>query len=195
MNKLITITVIFFMILVGYTAFPTNSLAQDPENAVMAGIILNPIGSIVMGEFERRLNDKITIAARVGQIDYDVDYDEDGGTTNETGDGPGIECVFRLYPGQALKGFYFGGAVGFWNTDWEWKWKGSGSSTQTGSGSSTALDINFTLGGKIYVAPDKVFIDPSFTIGNFFADSNGKTGEVDEVGIYAGIGIAVGFAF
>ena len=193
-RSLLTAIIIFSVVICGL-ALPDISHAKDNQNAVTFGGVANIVGSVILVEYERVVADKVSIAARLGNFSYEVEYDEGVGTTTESGDGPGAEGVFRFYPGGGLNGFYIGGALGVWSVDWDWEWKATGYATEKGSGSSTTVDLNFTLGGKINLGSDRVYIDPSFTVGNFFAETHGKTGESDEIGLYAAIGLGIGITF
>ncbi|MFQ5585250.1 MAG: hypothetical protein ACE5GF_00260 [Thermodesulfobacteriota bacterium] len=200
MRRFVSAALVFFLVFLGWLASPDKSYAEGNQNAVNIGAATVIIGSVVYVEYERAINEKISLAGRVGALSYDVDYDEDGGTTNETGDGTGVVASVRFYPthdlqGNNFEGFYLGGGVGVWSVDWEWEWTHSTFATETGSGSSTALDLNFNLGWKIPLGSDRVYIDPNIALGNLFISTESKSGDSDEVGLYAAAGLAVGITF
>jgi hypothetical protein len=178
-----------------------SAQAAGPTNSIRAAALINPIGNVRMVEYEKMFADKVSIGARVGALSYD--YDD--GDYEEEGDGTGAEFLVRLYPGgDGFKGFYFGGAVGYWKTDWEWRedfWTPAGVWIE---GKSESLNLNVGVGWKIPLAGNKLYIDPSITIGNYF-DLDSETDaqwrgtvyddENEELGFYVAGGIAVGFNF
>lgn len=176
-------------------------MAGGPSNTVRAAGYINPVGNVRAVEYEKMFNDKISIGARVGALTYDYDDSE----YRERGDGNGAEFLVRLYPqGDGFKGFYFGGAVGIWQTDWEWKedfytppgvWIG---------GESESVNLNVGVGWKIPLAGNKMYIDPSVSIGNYIVidsqtDSQWRgtiyDDEEPELGFYVAAGVAFGFNF
>lgn len=133
-------------------------------------------GAVGYAEYERGVSDNLGLALRLGTLSYD--YDD--GYYWEEGDGPGFEASLRFYPSEALKGFYIGGGLGVWFTEWDWREAGF-----SGSGESTSTELHLVLGGRL---GDKVQFNPSFQLGNFLSSDA-------ELGIYAFVGAAIGVKF
>ena len=174
--------------------FQTNSYALEGDNSIKFTGGFNNVGSLFLVDYERMIADQFAVGGRVGFIDYEV---EDGSYT-ENGDGNGLEATFRWYPkADGFNGFFIGGALGFWNTDWSWT--DPNDSPTRGSGSSFAFNINFNLGWKFGFGSSPVYIEPSLIAGNFFSiDTTDDTGTEEyesDLGIYAALALAIGFTF
>lgn len=191
MNKTlayVSLIIVYAIISIG---LPSSSMAQ-PKNIVSLGGLVNPIGSVVGIQYEREISPFLSIGGFIGQLEYDVEYDEDGGTTTEEGDGMGFQVLVFFHLGdRGMDGFYFGPGIGMWNTDWEWRWEHDTYNDETGDGSSTVIDLNFRLGYKFNLASDKFVIDPNLQVGNYSSDSDGG----DELGAYIGVGVLFGYAW
>lgn len=173
---------------------PINAHAVEGDNSIKFTAAFNPVGGIFLLDYERMIANKFSVGGRVGAIDYETD----DGSYNEKGDGNGIEATFRWYArGEGFSGFFLGAGLGYWNTDWTWT--DPYDTPNKGSGSSTAVDVNFTLGWKIGFGSSPVYFEPSIIAGNFFSvttDSDtGSDSNESQLGLYAGVGLAIGFAF
>jgi hypothetical protein len=139
-------------------------------------------GAVGFAEFERLLSDRLGLAFRAGVLDYE--YDD--GDNLEEGDGPGVEAAVRFYlGGTAPEGFYLGGGLGVWFTEWTYIDDYPYSYRRAGSGDSTSLEVHFALGAHFAVA-DKVMLTPAFQIGSFISSDS-------ELGPYMLLGASVGF--
>lgn len=175
-----------FMAVLGVVAL---AMLMAPASALAEGNILSfgfgggssfdSEGVVAYAEYERVLSDRMGLAIRAGVIDYE--YDD--GDYFEEGDGPGVEAALRFYmSGDAPNGFYLGGGLGVWFTEWTYI---DYFPLQTGSGDSTSLEVHFALGARFNVG-DTVILTPSFQIGSFISSDS-------ELGPYALLGFSVGF--
>lgn len=193
------------MFCVGIGAVSDSAFAQADNSINVRGVGLlgaDIAASVGFLEYERVLKDNLAVFGRIGQLSYE--YDDD--VYVEEGDGPGFEAGIRFYPsGEGMKGFYLGGSLGYWDTEWDWI-DDQGEPYETrGSGSSTAINATFELGGRFNLGSESVSLIPSAHIGNFFsvedecvvtqgpatACDSGET----ELGLYAVVGLALGFAW
>jgi len=180
-----------------------SAQAAGPTNSIRGAILVNPVGNVRAVEYEKMFNDRISIGARVGALTYEYDesdYDEDG-------DGTGAEFLVRVYPGgDGFKGFYFGAAVGYWQTEWDFYETDFPFNYYYGSGETDSINVNVGVGWKIPLGSDRVYIDPSITVGNYFGISDESTyrdrfGIVytdqaeSELGVYVAGGVAIGVNF
>lgn len=173
-----------FMILTGMLM---TSVAGASDNSIRAGIMVNPVGTVPHVEYEHLVTDKLGIGARLGSITYTY---EDG-SYEEDGVGTGAEFILRYYPkGNGHNGFYIGGGVGFWNVAWEYT--DPEDTPVADEGTASAANINVNLGWKIPLGTDKVYIDPSIIVGNFFSLSSD---DAANLGFYLGGQVGVGFVF
>ena len=174
----------------GAAWLPASSYAND--NSIRGGFFVNPDGNILLVEYERMVADKFSLGARLATVDYD--YDD--GSYEEEGDGSGVEFVAKFFPqGEGFKGFYVGGGIGYWNTEWDWV--DPLDAPSFGKGESDTLNVNINLGWRILLGTEAVYLDPSFIIGNFIALSTDSTNNDDEAefGLYAGVGLSLGVTF
>jgi len=181
-------------LLVVNLAFQGNCAAVEGKNTVKLTGAFNPVGNLFMIDYERLLNDSISIGGRVATLNYEI---EDGSYT-EKGDGSGVEATFRWYPrSNGLNGFFLGAGLGYWETNWSWT--DPYDIPTSGDGTSESVDVNFTVGWKIGFGSAPVYFEPSVIVGQYIdvtTDSSyqGDVGKT-ELGFYAGVGLAIGFAF
>lgn len=164
-----------------------TATAAEYTNTVRAGFFVNPVGTVGAVEYEHLLGNRVSLGARLGYLDYD--YKD--GSYRETGNGPGAEFLVRFYPGgQGHRGFYIGGGIGYWNSDW--KWTDPNDTPTSDSGTGAAVNVNINIGWKIPLGSDRVYIDPNLAIGNFFSVNSDDTADL---GFYVAGGLSVGFNF
>lgn len=204
MKKIVVVAVGVLLCLAGVAA-PGAALAEDNSiNFGGMGIVApDASGSVFYGEYERLMNKNLSLFVRLGSLDYS--YDD--GEYTEDGDGPGIDVGVRRYSsGDGMKGFYFGGAVGIWTTDWTYTdtYYVTTSPYYSGKGDSTALKVDFEIGGRIPMGSSNWSFIPSFHIGSFIGvdDECNSTsvpgadcGVESEVGIYSLLGLGFGVEF
>ncbi len=202
MKKIVAVAVGVLFCLAGAAA---PALAQDQSINFGGMGLFGPdvSASVFYAEYERMLNDNHSMFIRLGSLDYD--YDD--GWYEEEGDGPGVDFGIRRYAsGDGMKGFFIGGTVGIWTTDWSYIDRDYAPASQyySGEGSSTALKIDFEIGGRIPMGSGNVSFIPSFHIGSFIGidDECNSTsvpgadcGNESEVGFYGLLGLALGVAF
>jgi hypothetical protein len=172
----------------------SHAYAGEGNNSIKFTAGFNPVGTIFLVDYERLIADKFSVGGRVGAIDYTV---EDGSYT-EDGNGNGIEATFRWYPrGEGFKGFFLGAGLGYWDTDWSWT--DPYDTPNKGSGSSAAVDVNFNVGWKIAFGRAPVYFEPSIIVGDFLSvttqSDTSTSGNESELGVYALVALAIGFAF
>jgi len=175
-----------FMAVLGVVALamliaPVTALAAD--NVISFGFggggAADSAGAVGYVEYERALGESVGLALRAGTLAYE--YDD--GWYWEEGDGPGMEAAVRFYTsGEALSGFYIGGGLGVWFTEWDYR---DTPSSPTLSGESTSVELHFALGARI---GDTVQFNPSFQLGHFVSSEA-------EMGLYVLAGASVGFPF
>jgi len=168
--------------------------ADNTQNAITLGIHGGggAGASAVAGtlEYERLMNDWLSIGVRVGGLSYDFEED----SYEESGDGTGIDAAVRFYfTSNGLEGPHVAIHLGVWQTDWEWT--DPTDSPRAGSGSSTSTNLSAAFGWKFRIG-DSFVLQPSLTVGDFLANSTDDTGtQEQELGFYAMVGVALGFAF
>jgi len=181
-------------IAVALLSFSSNSFAVEGNNSLKAGFLVNPIGYMLLFDYERMINDTFAVGGRVATVEYTWEEDP----YEEDGSGSGIEATFRWYTKrQGFNGFYLGGSVGFWSIDWDWT--DPTDSPTSGSGTSDVLNLMVNVGWKIGFGSSNWYVDPNIAIGNFFSLTTDSTYEPEEgeggIGFYAGAGVAIGVAF
>jgi len=156
-------------------------------------------------EYERLLGSRVAVFARGGSVSYT--YDD--GWYVEDGDPKGFDIGVRAYPmgGGAMKGFYVGGAIGSWKTEWTFTDDKGMSYESRGKGDSSSIRADIEVGGRFNLGTETVSLMPAFHIGHFFgsddtctytypASLHGRScGKESEVGIYGFFSLSVGVAF
>lgn len=187
------------------TAFPGSAFAKDNSINVGGVGMVGPdlSASVFLVEYERLMGNGISMFGRLGSLDYDFD----DGWYKEEGDGPGFDIGMRKYMGgDRMKGFYIGMTIGLWWTEWTYTDTDYAPSSQyySGEGESTAVKVDFEVGGRFPLGESSVSLIPSFHIGNFFSIDDTCTstsvpgadcGAESEVGFYGVFGLALGIGF
>jgi hypothetical protein len=177
------------------SAQPSNSI-----NLLGTGLVGPDILASVIGvEYERLLNDNMSIMGRFAKLDYEVD----DGEYEEDGDGTGFDVGVRFYPsGSGMRGFFLGGNLGVWRTDWTWiDDKGTVFAT-AGKGSTDSFKVEFEIGGRIPLGTEIVSLVPAARLGSFVGqDSTCKNydgsqcSQGTDTGFYVLLGLSLGIAF
>lgn len=177
-----------------------------PQNSINLGaggmVGPNTTASAFFIEYERLLGSRIAVFGRGGSVSYT--YDD--GTYVEDGDPKGFDIGVRAYPmGRGgMKGFYVGGALGYWKTDWTFTDDKGYTYEKRGKGDSSSVRADIEVGGRFNLGTETVSIMPAFHIGHFFSSSNsctytygasGTCNKDSEVGLYGFFALSVGIAF
>lgn len=170
-------------------AVPQLSSAAD--NAIAAGVLVNPIGSIKSISYERMVMPNISVGGRLSNINYDT-WD---GSYNEWGSGTGIELMASYhFNRKGYNGPYISLALGQANLDWSWY--DSSAVIKSGDGSSKLTSYTATFGWDFVMNSGKFVIRPSLMLGSFSGDAKDNTGTKNsEIGAVAGAGVAAVFLF
>lgn len=183
--------------LIAGVIYTGSVLAETPSNSFRVNAAGNGIGTITTIEYEHLVGSSVSLGVRIGAVDYDY-TENDTYDYDEAGEGNGVDFMFRMHPGgDGLSGFYFGANVGYWDVDWSSvEVYPPTSTTWYDSGSSQLLNLNFVIGGKILLGSEHVYIDPSVTLGNWFAISTDSYSNSEpRVGIFIAVGVAIGVNF
>lgn len=183
--------VIVCLLFISPFLFIAGSYAAEPINSIRAAGIANSFGIIRMIEYEKMINDKFSMGARFGLINYDY---EDG-SYEEKGEGEGADILLRLYPGgNGNSGLYFVSALGYWHVDWEYRDPLAIPSWDYGD--TGVLNLNIGAGWKIPMASYKMYIDLAVIMGNYFdLSTSARYDSEPKRGIYFASGLAVGMNF
>jgi hypothetical protein len=168
-----------------------HAVAQSARNAISVGAGIHPLGTVApVVQYERLLNDMVSIGGRFLRLDYT--YDD--GRYHETGDGTGGEILVHVYfRNQGFKGPYIAAGIGQFSVDWDWT--DPPSNPNRGSGKTSGAEVSATFGWKIPLTPN-FFLDPSITLGNFFGSAKDSTGSKEsQLGFYGAAMFKIGFTF
>lgn len=201
--------VVAAVILAGVCLAAPGSGYAAAKNSVNigAGGLVGPdlTASLFFAEYERLIAGKMALFVRGGQVHYS--YDD--GTYVEDGDPKGFDVGVRAYlTGHgAMKGFYIGGALGSWQTDWTFTDDKGTSYESQGKGDSSAVRADLEVGARLPLGSERVSLMPAFHLGHFFSSSSsceytspsylvGTPCDKDtQVGFYGFLSVAVGIAF
>lgn len=182
-------TKIFISLFIVYlfSGFQNNVFAAD--NAIHAGVLVNPIGSGLNIGYERMILPGVSIGGRFNTIGYDY-WD---GDYNEWGKGSGIELTVNYHlNNKGFDGPFIGAAIGQANVDWNWY--DYYSTPRSGYGKSKLTSFLGTFGWDINVG--NFVIRPSLILGSYSGTSNDNTGtKKSKIGAIAGAGIAAVLIF
>jgi hypothetical protein len=193
-----------FVLVVMALPGPAFAALDNSINIGAVGVIGPDLSaSAFLMEYERHLGGGMSVFGRVGVLDYSFD----DGWYKEDGNGPGFDVGIRKYMGgRGMKGFYLGGTLGIWKTDWTFTDTnyGSGSIYYSGKGDSTSLKVDLEVGGRFPLGSSPVALMPSFHVGHYFNIDSTCTstsvpgadcGNEGKVGFYGVFGLSMGIAF
>lgn len=167
-------------------ALAGSTFAQ--ENTFRVGGVLNPIASGFTVEYERLLGRYVSLGARYASISYE--WDEDG--EFEEGDITGFDVTFRHYwGGRGFRGWYWGAAIGRYESEWTWR-EGS----LSGSGTTDSTHVQAMVGYKHFFN-NNFYVDGYGMVGNWSGTSESTSGgsRETEIGAYFAVGVGLGIAF
>lgn len=184
-------------------ALPGGALAQM-KNSINLGVGFVPplgdtTGTVALVEYERLITRTLSVYGRGSYLKYNFD----DGTDEEDGKGTGVGVGVRFFPQGGMRGFYVGGGVGRYASKWDWKDnKGTASQTQ-GNGKTVSLQWGGEVGYRFSLG-ERVSLTPAFNIGSWLGASDTCTQTTPpsnncsrdgELGFYAAVSVALGFAF
>lgn len=186
-----------------------GTVFAEPTNSVNLGIgtgthVMPHCNAIILlAEYEHMLGPNVSILGRTSGLHYKFD----DGSYVEDGKPRGLDVGARYYfEGQGMKGFFIGGALGYWRSKWTFtEDKGIASETQ-GNGESRSVRANIDIGDRIQIGSSAVSIMPAVHFGKFFSnttcDYSAPASRVgtdcsrdSEVSYYAFVAVSVGIGF
>ena len=177
------------LVWIGATFVAHPAVAAD--NAVQAGVLVNPAGSIALVGYERMVTPGVALGVRAGSISYDY-WD---GSYHEWGSGSGVDVTaFHYFGGRNFEGAFIGVAVGKWSVDWDWY--DSTAARRSGWGTTSLTNFGAHFGYNIVLGNGPVYLQPSIAIGSYSGSSKDNTGTKEGGGgAYGGAGLAIGARF
>jgi hypothetical protein len=180
----------------------------EPANSVNLGIggVVQTMphcrATLYLAEYEHMLGSKIAVLGRGSEVDYKFD----DGNYREHGRPRGVDVGARFYPAGGLQGFFIGGTLGYWTSDWIFTQNKGMPDELQGKGNSDSVRANVDIGGRFPIGSSSVSIMPAVNIGKFFSSTSCEyTGPASQVGtscsqkteveFYVFLAVTVGIAF
>jgi hypothetical protein len=179
----------------------TGALAQS--NSINLAFAAAPAigdlkkGTVAMLEYERMIAPGWTLFARASRLDYKWD----DGSYVEKGDGNAFGGGFRFFFNRRMEGFYIGGAVGAFKTDWTWTEPG-----YAGKGDTKSVQWGAEAGYRFMLSPSFA-ITPAVNAGSWVGNSDNcsytapssmagrSCSKESELGGYAALSVSFSFMF
>lgn len=174
--------------LVTATGIALASAASAQENTFKLGAVVNPIAAGFTAEYERLLGRSVSLGIRYASISYEWEEDDE----IEEGDVKGFDLTFRHYwGGRGFRGWYWGAAVGRYESEWDWR-----EGNLRGSGTTDSTHVQAMVGYKHFFN-DNFYVDGYGMIGNWSGTSKSTSGSSreTEIGAYFAVGVGLGLAF
>jgi hypothetical protein len=183
-------------------ALPAAAFAQSPKNSINLAVAALPgIGdlkaTVVMLEYERLVTPRLSVYGRGSSLKYKFDDNTDV----EDGKGTGLGLGVRFFPQGGLKGFYVGGGIGTFKSKWDWI-DNKGPGQTTGKGETTSIQWGGEVGYRFNLGSERVSLTPALNVGSWLGGDDKCTNangtactKESELGFYAVISVALGFAF
>ena len=163
------VVVLFVAAVVAGVMRPVTSFAESMNsmNIGIGGVVQTMPhckATLYIAEYERMLGPKIAVLGRVSEVDYKFD----DGKYLEEGRPKGVDIGARYYTAGGMKGFFIGGTVGYWMSDWTFTdFKGQPNEVQ-GKGDSNSVRVNVDIGGRFPIGSSSFSIIPALNFGRFF---------------------------
>ncbi len=203
-----TCMVVLFVAAVAAGMMTPGSVFAEPANSVNLGIggvvqlMPHCKANVYIVEFEHMLDSKISVLARGSE----VDYHGDDGKYLEDGKPRGVDVGARFYPAGGMKGFFIGGTLGYWTSDWTFIHNQGKPDEWQGKGKSDSIRAHVDIGGRFPIGSSSVSIMPAFNFGKFFPSTTceytspaSRVGtpcsQKSEVEYYMFLGVMAGIGF
>ncbi len=201
--------VLFVVAVAAGVMTPGAVVADEPANSVNLGVgggfqlMPHCKGSVLFVEYERMLGSKIAVLGRGSGVHYTFD----DGKYREDGRPRGIDVGVRYYTsGNGMEGFFIGGAVGYWKTDWTFTDNKGTTFESQGEGDNKSIRADIDIGGRFPIASSSVSIMPAVHFGKFFTSNSCEytapasrigtpCSQTTEVDYYAFLAVLVGIKF
>jgi hypothetical protein len=200
--------IVLFVGVVAAAVMTAGSACAEPTNSVNLGYggVVQTLPhcrlNIYIVELEHMLNSKIAVLGRGSE----VQYWSDDGKYLEQGRPWGVDIGARYYPAGGMKGFFIGGTVGYWTSDWTFTDNKGRFNEVQGKGNSESLRANVDIGGRFQIGSSPVSIMPAFNFGKYFSSTSCQytgplsrigrdCGQETEVEFYTFVAVTVGIGF
>ncbi|HUJ17151.1 MAG TPA: autotransporter outer membrane beta-barrel domain-containing protein [Nitrospirota bacterium] len=200
------LVIVLFFAAVAAAMTPGTVLAE-PANSVnfaigMSNFLPHCDATIYFIEYEHMLGSKISAVGRVSEVHYTFD----DGEHVEDGRPKGADVGVRYYFSGGMKGFFVGGLVGYWKSDWTFTHNKNLPDEFNGNGRSNSLRANVDVGGRFPIGSTSISIMPSLNFGRYFSSTSceytspaarigAPCSEESEVTFYAFLAVTAGIAF
>jgi hypothetical protein len=168
------LVVVLFIAAVAAVALTPGTVFGEPANSVNLGIggIVQTMphcrATVYIVEYEHMLGSKIAVLGRGSEVDYKFD----DGAYNEKGRPRGLDLGARFYPAGGMHGFFVGGTVGYWTSDWTFTHDKGTSGEYQGKGNSDSVRANVDIGGRFPIGSSSISIMPALNVGKFFSSTS-----------------------
>ncbi len=199
--------VVLFVVAVAWGMTTPGTVLAEPANSVNFGIGLSNVlphckATVYIVEYEHMLGSKISALGRVSEVHYTFD----DGEHVEDGRPKGADIGARYYFSGGMKGFFVGGSLGYWRTDWTFIHNKNTSFEFQGKAHSNSARVNVDIGARFPIGSSSVSIMPALNLGRYFSSTSceftapaSRVGtachEDSEVTFYAFLAVTAGIAF
>jgi hypothetical protein len=166
--------VVLFVAAVAAGMMTPGAVLAEPVNSVnigMGGVIQTMPhcnAKLYIVEYERMLGSTIAVLGRGSEVDYKFD----DGKYREQGRPRGVDIGARYYPAGGMNGFFIGGTLGYWTSDWTFTDNKGRSNEFQGKGKNDSVRANVDIGGRFPIGSSSVSIMPALNIGKFFSSTS-----------------------
>lgn len=162
-----------FLILIIAGTVVTGASAAESANSIDIGLGgLNPLPHcnvyVSMIDYEHQITPTTTFQVQGSLIHYK--YDD--GHYLDQGRLKGMDVGARYYPASGMRGFFWGGTIGYWNEDRTFTQYQNTPNQWQGKGNNNAFRLNIDIGDRIQIQGTNVSIMPVVSLGKFFFPSS-----------------------
>lgn len=197
-------TILLYILIGTISPMASGVEVTDSINLGIGGV--NPMphcdAKVYLIEYEHLLAPKTSILGRGSGVNYrynDGSFMEEGGLR-------GMDIGTRHYASAGMRGFFWGGSLGYWTGDRSFIQYQNSPLQWQGNGNSKFIRLNIDLGSRIPIQGTNISIMPEAHLGKFFSSLTCETtapasqagtpcNQNSEVDYYIFFGVTVGASF
>jgi len=169
------LVLVLFVVAVAAGVMSPGTVFAEPENSVNLGVgggfqlMPHCNGSVIFVEYEHMLGSKFAVLGRGSGVHYTFD----DGKYVEDGRPRGIDVGVRYYTaGNGMQGFFIGGALGYWKTDWTFIDNKGRTFETRGTGDNKSIRADIDMGERFPIGSSPVSIMPVVHFGKYFTSNS-----------------------
>lgn len=168
-----SLAAVLFVAAVAAGVMTPGTVFAEPANSLNLGLggVIQTMphcrAKVYILEYEHMLGPTIAFLGRGSGVDYKFD----DGKYLEEGRPRGVDVGARFYPDGGMQGFFIGGTLGYWMSDWTFTNYQHRPDEVSGKGTSDSVRANLDMGWRFPVS-SSLSVMPQMNVGRFFSNTS-----------------------